>query len=174
MYFTIVALAAILMMSINLDANMNSKMNAYATIMSEIPNIDDFGQSAECVIVVVGCDGTGSVGSSGDTIIGSFNGNEDNNTNNGEDTPLPPLENCTDCLVEFTTTEQLDDLLVVLGLNTDTSFVELCAALEALGTVETLVTVLDEAGLSVEAIVDLLTCFGIEITLDEVIAIIGL
>lgn len=45
--------------------------------------IDDIGQSAECVIVVVGCDGTGSVGSSGDTIIGSFNGNNNNNTNGG-------------------------------------------------------------------------------------------
>ena len=46
-------------------------------------SLDDLGQSAECVIVVVGCDGTGSVGSSGDTIIGSFNGNDDNNTNGG-------------------------------------------------------------------------------------------
>jgi len=46
-------------------------------------SIDDLGQSAECVIVIVGCDGTGSVGSSGDTIIGSNNGNNDNNTNNG-------------------------------------------------------------------------------------------
>jgi hypothetical protein len=36
------------------------------------------------VIVVVGCDGTGSVGSRGDTIIGSNNGNNDTN-NNGEE-----------------------------------------------------------------------------------------
>ncbi len=50
-------------------------------------SIDDLGQSAECVIVVVGCDGTGSVGSSGDTIIGSNNGNDDNNTNGGGDEP---------------------------------------------------------------------------------------
>jgi len=50
-------------------------------------SIDDLGQSAECVIVVLGCDGTGSVGSSGDTIIGSNNGNNDNNTNGGGNEP---------------------------------------------------------------------------------------
>lgn len=40
-------------------------------------------QDTDCVIVVVGCDGTGSVGSSGETVIGSGNGNGDNNSNGG-------------------------------------------------------------------------------------------
>jgi hypothetical protein len=71
---------------------------AYGTIDDTFGiNIDDIGQSAECVIVVIGCDGTGSVGSSGDTIIGSNNGNDDNNTvpnpNGGGNQPgiLPDL-----------------------------------------------------------------------------------
>jgi hypothetical protein len=44
---------------------------------------DNLGQSVECVIVLVGCDGQGSVGSSGDTIIGSNNDKGDDDTNNG-------------------------------------------------------------------------------------------
>jgi len=78
-YLTVAGVAAILMMSFSL----NSNPNAYATIISDMPNVDDIGQSLECVIVVVGCDGTGSVGSSGDTIIGSNNGNNNNNTSGG-------------------------------------------------------------------------------------------
>lgn len=63
-----------------------SNVNADALdLLNNLGGIDDIGQSAECVIVVVGCDGTGSVGSSGDTIIGSNNGNDDNNTNGGDE-----------------------------------------------------------------------------------------
>ncbi len=71
MYLTVVAMASLLMMAFNLNSNMNTGMNAYASILSDIQNVDDVGQSLECVIVVVGCDGTGSVGSSGDVIVGS-------------------------------------------------------------------------------------------------------
>ncbi len=59
--------------------------NANALDLPNLNEIDDLGQSVECVIVVVGCDGTGSVGSSGETIIGSNNGN--NNTNNNGEEP---------------------------------------------------------------------------------------
>ncbi len=173
MYFTVAAIAAILMMSINLNANMNSNMNAYATIISEIPNVDDIGQSAECVIVVVGCDGTGSVGSSGDTIIGSFNGNDDNNTNGG-DTPLPPITNCETCLAntELITAAQLSALAVALGLEADATIADICVELSAVATVEALVLLLGEAGLTAQAIVDLLACLEIDISLDAVIAIL--
>lgn len=64
-----------------------STTNAYASIFEDITNVDDVGQSLECVIVVVGCDGQGSVGSSGDVVIGS--GNDDDNTN-GEEPPNTP------------------------------------------------------------------------------------
>jgi len=174
MYFTIAALAAILMMSINLNTNVNSNMNAFATIISEMPNIDDIGQSAECVIVVVGCDGTGSVGSSGDTIIGSFNGNDDNNTNGNGGTPLPPFVNCEFCIPTALDTEEIASLKVALGLGADATLAEVCAALNALASVEALVLVLNEAGVGAGSIVILLDCFGIVITIEEVEAIIGL
>ena len=66
---------------------MTAATNAYASIFEDIRNVDDVGQSLECVIVVVGCDGQGSVGSSGDVIIGS--GNDDDDTN-GEEPPNTP------------------------------------------------------------------------------------
>jgi len=174
MYFTVVAMATILMMSFNLNANMNSNMNAYATIMSEIPNIDDIGQSAECVIVVVGCGGTGSVGSSGDTIIGSNNGNDDNNTNGGGETPLPsiPPAVCEQCLGQLAE-NQRQILAVQLGLEFDASLAQICAAINALGTVEALVIVLDIAELTITQIVSFLGCLGIEISATEVAAILS-
>lgn len=66
-----------------MNLNINS-MTVNALDLTNFDVIDDIGQSAECVIVVVGCDGTGSVGSSGDVIIGSGN-DDDNNTNGGGD-----------------------------------------------------------------------------------------
>ncbi len=47
--------------------------------LPELDDVNNLGQSADCVVVVVGCDGTGSVDSSGDTTIGSNNGNNDAN-----------------------------------------------------------------------------------------------
>jgi hypothetical protein len=66
MFITVTAIAALLVMTMNISPNM---MNANAFDLKSLTNADDIGQSVECVIVVVGCDGTGSVGSSGDTII---------------------------------------------------------------------------------------------------------
>lgn len=59
--------------------------SAYAFDFTNLDKVGDVGQSVKCVIVVVGCDGTGSADSSGDTIIGSNNGN--NNTNGKVEAP---------------------------------------------------------------------------------------
>jgi hypothetical protein len=160
MYFSVAAIAAILMMSINLNANMNSNMNAYATIMSEIPNVDDIGQSAECVIVVVGCDGTGSVGSSGDTIIGGFNGNNDNNTNDNGGPPLSPVPSaiCVGC-IDATPIDLRASIAHALGLDIDATTAEICLALDAL-TNTALIHVLLEAGLTPPQMIILLECLG--------------
>ena len=74
--FVTAIIAALLVTSIGIT-------NVKALDFSNLEVIDNFGQSVECVIVVVGCDGQGSVGSSGDTIIGSNNGNNDDNNGEG-------------------------------------------------------------------------------------------
>lgn len=163
--FVVAALAAVLMMALNIQVSANSNMMAYATILGNLESADDVGQSLECVIVVVGCDGTGSVGSSGDTIIGSNNGNNDNNDNStGGNTPLPPLENCEQCINELDSGVRAD-IAVALGLSPTADAVQICAAIALLPTVEALIQVLDEAGLSVTAIIDLLDCLGIDVDL---------
>ena len=172
MYLTVVAMASLLLMAFNVSSNMNSSINAYASIFSNIQNADDIGQSLECVIVVVGCDGTGSVGSSGDVIIGS--GNDDNNTNggNGGVVPVDPSE-CVLCLEEHLSDAQLVSLRAALNLGSDATLLEICAALDLVASVEALVLILSGIGLTAEAILALLTCLEIEITLAEIIAIIG-
>jgi len=90
MYLTVVTMASLLVMAFNLNLNMNSNMNAYASIFENIQNADDVGQSLECVIVVVGCDGQGSVGSSGDI---------------PPSPPSPPT--CEECFTNNLTPEQI-------------------------------------------------------------------
>ncbi len=100
-YLSIAAVAAVLMMSLN------ANLNANASIFSNIQNADDIGQSLECVIIVVGCDAVGSVGSSGDVIVDSG----DNNTSNGGgDDPLT----CEECFEENLTPAQLQILINAL------------------------------------------------------------
>lgn len=50
--------------------------SVYAIDLSDYGLGSNIGQSVRCVIVVVGCDGTGSASSSGNTIIGSYNSND--------------------------------------------------------------------------------------------------
>ena len=147
MYLTVVAMASLLVMAFNL----NSSMNAHASIFSNIQNADDIGQSLECVIVVVGCDGTGSVGSSGDVIIGSG----DNNTNgngNGDHTV------CEECLSEALTPEQEAALLLELEV---LNLAEACVAIAELDATA-LLTILTGIGLTVDAALELLACLGID------------
>ena len=124
MYLTVVAMASLLVMAFNLNANMNTSMNAYASILSDIQNVDDVGQSLECVIVVVGCDGTGSVGSSGDVIIGSNNGNIL--------PPPPPSEplTCVECFENALSAEQIQVLLQAVFYS---SLEDFCTALTGIG-----------------------------------------
>lgn len=72
------AIASLLMI-----AMITTIVNANAIELSKLSNfkgIDDTGQSVECVIVVVGCDSTGSVVSSGDVSVGR----SDNNSLGGD------------------------------------------------------------------------------------------
>ncbi len=176
MYLTVVAMASLLVMAFNLNSKMNSSMNAYASIFENIKNADDIGQSLECVIVVVGCDGTGSVGSSGDVNVGKNNG--DNDGTNGEtpvdpDTPLPPNPTgCEECIAALPA-DVLVDLRAALSLAPTATFAEICLALDALATVGAVITLLSNASISAEVIVDILACLGVEITVGQVLAIIA-
>lgn len=60
-----------------IDVKSNLSKNIMQKNAMDMPefNLPGVSQNLECVIVVVGCDGTGSVGSNGDTIIGSINEN---------------------------------------------------------------------------------------------------
>lgn len=171
MYLTVVAMASLLVMAFNLNSNMNASMNAYASIFSDIKNADDIGQSLECVIVVVGCDGQGSVGSSGDVNIGV--GDKDTSSNGNGIIPVDPTE-CALCLETELTPEQQSALAVALGLESTASAEEICEALDGAASVEELVVILGEAGLSPLEIVALLDCLGIETSLEEVTAILDL
>ena len=100
---------------------MNSNMSAYASIFENIQNADDVGQSLECVIVVVGCDGTGSVGSSGDVIIGS--GNNDTSNGGGGDDPLT----CEECFEKHLSPFQLQ---IFLDTHPMSTLAEFCESIE--------------------------------------------
>ncbi len=122
-------MASLLVMAFNLNSNMNSNMNAHASIFENIQNVDDVGQSLECVIVVVGCEGQGSVGSSGDVNIGV---GDNDTTTDGPTTE----EACALCLTTSLSEAEIDALAVLLGLTADATLEEICEALEG----ETLVT----------------------------------
>ncbi|WP_148685440.1 hypothetical protein [Candidatus Nitrosocosmicus hydrocola] len=85
MYFTVGAIIALLSMA--LDVNMNS-MKANGVEFGSPSGVSNIGQNMECVIVMVGCEGIGSVGSSGDTIIGSKTSNDDDNDGNATESNL--------------------------------------------------------------------------------------
>ena len=125
MYLTVVAMASLLVMAFNLNSNMNSNMNAHASIFENIQNVDDVGQSLECVIVVVGCDAQGSVGSSGDVNIGV---GDNDTTTDGPTTP--DLEACALCLTESLDAAEISALGALLGLSATATIEEICEALE--------------------------------------------
>ena len=148
MYLTVVAMASLFLMAFNVNSNMNANTNAYASIFSDIQHADDIGQSLECVIVVVGCDGQGSVGSSGDVNIGSGD-------NNGNGHPSI----CEECLSEALTPEQEALLLLELEVS---NLAEACVAIGELDATA-LLTILTGIGLTVDAALELLACLGIEL-----------
>lgn len=91
------------MMAFNVNAN-SINVNALDSSDFELP---DLGQNLNCVIVVVGCDGTGSVDSSGNTIIGSNNGNNNNTNPNQQPNPPTPIPTCEECYTSIFTADEI-------------------------------------------------------------------
>lgn len=169
MYFTVTAFAFLLVMAFNINTN---SMNANAIdfgLISKDTNIGgiDTDSLFNCVGAAITCDNDNTVNNN----IAVNNGTNGNGGGNGG-TPLPPLENCVNCLVQVSValTGPLADLL---DLGDGATIGELCLALNEVATIEDLVLLLNAAGFTNQGIVDLLVCFGIDITLEEVEAIIG-
>ncbi len=181
MYLTVVAIASLLVLSFNLQTNMNSNMNANAFnfgLKSEDVNSGSIDTDSlfSCVGAAIQCINTNQ--ENNNVVANNTATNNGNNGGNGGgNTPLPDDFVCTDeCFAQFSQTE-LNAVAVALGVqlgpNENASLTDICLAIEAIGTVEALILALDEAGLSVTTIVELLTCLDIEITALEVTAIIG-
>lgn len=142
--------AAVFMLAMNTNI-----WNANASIFSDIRNVDDVGQSLECVIIVVGCDGTGSVGSSGDVIIGT----DDNNTNGNGETPInPDHDQCALCLTQSMNPTQISILATLIGLSADASLEEICEALEDSTRAELTLDITTGVGLAPEFAVTIINC----------------
>jgi hypothetical protein len=156
----VVAIFATLMISA-MNVKVNS-LNANALDMSEF-DLPDGGQSLECVIVVVGCGGTGSVDSSGDTIIGSNNGDDNNNTNgNGNGGPL----SCEACFREHLSETQISEL--VSQLYTGMAIIDdVCFDISSgiISAEELLDAFRDLQGITEGQIIDIFACLNLEIPL---------
>ena len=144
-------------------AGMGMNSAVYASINGEgFPsfNAGNVGQSLECVIVVVGCDGKGSVGSSGDTIINSNNGNDNDDTNgnggNGGDV------NCLQCLTTYLTPMERIQLGVILGdPQSGGSSIVICEEFASIGP-QNIIDAIEQLNLDEATEAELLECLGLK------------
>ena len=167
-YLTVFAIASLLVMAFNVNTN---SMNVNAIdfgLISKDTNIGSIDNDSlfNCFGAAITCDNDNTVNN--DIAI-----NNGTNENVGGDTPLPqiPLNVCVNCLENLESIERTE-IKIALGLGDDDAEIEICEAIDALGTVENLVLILNEAGLTIGEIADLLDCFGITITPGEVNAIL--
>ena len=168
-YLTVVAIASLLVMAFNVNTN---SMNANAIdfgLISKDTNIGSIDTSSlfNCVGAAITCDNDNTVNNN----VALNNGT---NGNGGGDTPLPPIDPivCQDCIADLSS-EQLLQLRLALGLDENASDNAVCVGLGGLETVEEVVLLLNDVGVSAERIVTILDCIGIDISLTEVVAIIG-
>ncbi len=151
MALTVATIVSLLM--INMDVNVNS-WNTNAFDQKKFSYEDDIGQSIECVKVVVGCDGQGTIGSSRDVIIGS---SDDNNTK-GNDTPIGPIDQslCESCFDKLSNSQRE---ALVTGVDV-ASIAEFCLSVEDL-TPEMLLELLLSIDVDLFVALDILDCLGI-------------
>ena len=158
------------MLAFNVNTN-SMNVNAFDLgLISKDNNIGSIDTDSlfNCVGAAITCDNDNTVN----------NNVAINNGTNGEgNTPLPPIDPilCEECIsnTELLSVGQLIDLSVALTSDPGASYSQICEAIDAIATVEDLVVILNEVGLTAEEIVALLSCLEIEITLAEVIAIVG-
>jgi hypothetical protein len=150
MVLTVAAIASLLMIAMNVNT-----WNANAIDLKSLENDDDIGPSVECVKVVLGCNGQGSVGSDRDVNVGS--GDDDNNTN-GRSGPIGPIDPtvCEACFAELSNAQE-EALFTALDV---ANFAEVCLAIEDL-TAETLLELLLSVDVDLFVALDILDCLGI-------------
>ena len=106
MLLTLATLASLLIMAFNINAN---SLNVNAFDIDTSHNKNDIGKSEECVKVVLGCGGQGTV---------------------GDNKPIGPMEPalCEKCLADLTNAQR-EALVEFLGSNND---IDICSSIETL------------------------------------------
>ncbi|WP_148685209.1 hypothetical protein [Candidatus Nitrosocosmicus hydrocola] len=133
MALTLVALASLFVMAFNINAN---SLNVNAFDIDNSDNKNNIGKSEECVKVVLGCGGQGTV---------------------GDNKPIGPMDtaSCEECLADLTNAQR-DALFAFLGSNNNT---DVCSAIETL-TADTLLELLLNLDIDLFTALDILECFG--------------
>ena len=134
MYLTVVAMASLLVMAFNLNAT-PPQVNAFDIDTPD--NGRDIGKSEECVKVVVGCGGQGTV---------------------GDNKPIGPIDpaTCEECLSDLSDSQR-ESLTIALAADNDT---DVCSSIESL-TADKLVELLLDAGVDLFVALDILDCLGL-------------
>lgn len=132
-YFTVAALASLLVMAININTN---SLNVTAFDIGNSDNKKDIGKSEECVKVVLGCGGQGTV---------------------GDNKPIGPMDPsmCEECLADLSNAQK-ESLFAFLGSDNNTN---ICSAIESL-TADTLLELLLNIDVDLFTALDVLECLG--------------
>lgn len=169
MYLTIIAIASLLVMAVNVSANSLNVNALDFGLISKDTNVGSIDTDSlfNCFGAAITCDNDNTVNNN----VAANNGTNGNNGFN-PDTPLPPLENCETCFQALPTAQQ-ESIVTAVGLVNPATPDLVCDALDELDTIGELVLLLDGAGLSAQSIVNFMDCLGIDITIADVDSIIG-
>ena len=134
MYLTVVAMASLLMMAFNVNT---TPFQANAFDIDNPDNGRDIGKSKECVRVVVGCGGQGTV---------------------GDDKPIGPIDPaaCEECLSDLSNTQR-EALSAALVAD---SSADVCSSIESL-TGDKFIEILLDAGVDLFVALEILDCLGL-------------
>ena len=134
LYLTVVAMASLLVMILNVNT-MSFHANAFD--LDSPNNGGDIGKNEECVKVVLGCGGQGTV---------------------GDNKPIGPIDSemCQECLSDLSNAQR-EALLTSLAADKNA---DVCSSLENL-TADRFVELLLDAGVDLFVALDILDCFGL-------------
>jgi len=135
MILTIAAITSLLIVAININPNALN-VNAFAFDIDNSDNKNDIGKSEECVKVVLGCGGQGTV---------------------GDNKPIGPMDpaSCEQCLADLSNAQR-EALVTFLGSDNNA---DVCSSIETL-TSNTLLELLLNLDVDLFTALDILECFG--------------